>query len=245
MFADDCNLLTSLEPNNLNNIKNILDTFGSLSGLECNLQKSNVLTIGDDPALSVDLLNTGFNFVEKITVLGFTLVNNVTELCSINTTNIEKKVTDQIRFWSRINLSLPGRINICKSMLYSQLNYIGSVLPVSVETIERLENRIYEYACGNQRISKKRVFLPTTHGGLGLFDLKNFLEAQKCGWICKCKNTDQDWKVLLFNSGSGNMARISELKIDKNKNPIVFSIAESLRRFITEFTKKIIIFWRL
>jgi hypothetical protein len=91
--------------------------FGTISGLECNLQKSNVLLIGDNPVLSEALTNTGFNFVEKITVLGFTLVNNIKELYNLNITGIEKKVTDQIRFWSHINLSLPGRINICKSML--------------------------------------------------------------------------------------------------------------------------------
>jgi hypothetical protein len=92
--------------------------------------------------------------------------------------------------------------------------------------------------CGNLKISKKRVFLSTSHGGWGLFGIRNFLEAQKCGWIRKCKITDQNWKVLLLNSGNGNIARITEQRIDKKINPIVYFMARALKKFVTEFTKR-------
>jgi hypothetical protein len=75
VFADDCNILTSLDEENLSLIKGILDEFGAISGLTCNLQKSNVLPIGDGPLLTAEIINTGFNFVDKITVLGFDLTN--------------------------------------------------------------------------------------------------------------------------------------------------------------------------
>jgi hypothetical protein len=191
VFADDCNILTSLDSHNLERIKKILDDFGEMLGLKCNLQKSNVLLIGDEPVLTDEMRDTGFSLKDSITVLGFTLTNT-DELLSNNTSAIVNKVINQVQFWSRLNLSLPGRINICKSMLYSQMNYIGSVLPVPENLIARLEDIIYTYAKGNLNISAKRTFLPTKLGGLGLFGIKNFLDAQKCSWIRKCKNLDQD-----------------------------------------------------
>jgi hypothetical protein len=38
---------------------------------------------------------------------------------------IEEKVQKQVNIWARFNLSLSGRINIAKTMMYSQLNYAG------------------------------------------------------------------------------------------------------------------------
>jgi hypothetical protein len=32
------------------------------------------------------------------------------------------------KFWDRLNLSLPGRINIAKALLLPQINYLGSII---------------------------------------------------------------------------------------------------------------------
>ena len=42
-----------------------------------------------------------------------------------------EKINSAVNRWARFNLSLPGRINIPKSMLYSQVNYLGSVLDLN------------------------------------------------------------------------------------------------------------------
>jgi hypothetical protein len=88
--------LTELEAQNLERIKHILDAFGVVSGLECNLQKSNVLMIGDEPVLTDNLRNTGFSFKDRITVLGFSL-DNTDEMLTNNTNIILNKVTNQIK----------------------------------------------------------------------------------------------------------------------------------------------------
>jgi hypothetical protein len=206
-------------------------------GLECNLQKSNVLLIGDEPVLTDEMRDTGFSLKDSITVLGFTLTNT-DELLSNNTSAIVNKVINQVQFWSRLNLSLPGQINICKSMLYSQMNYIDSVLPVPENLIARLEDIIYTYAKGNLNISAKRTFLPIKLGGLGLFGIKNFLDDQKCSWIRKCKNLDQDWKIVLIKSGMGKIACVNDKKIDSREYPILLSIAEACNKFRTTFTQR-------
>jgi hypothetical protein len=123
-------------------------------------------------------------------------------------------------------------------MLYSQLNYVGCVLPVPENTVEAIENAIHLYASGYLRLAKKRVFLPIKLGGLGLFDVKNFLDAQKCSWLRHCKIIDQNWKLVLANSGWGNLFNVTEKEIDRELNLIPYEIARAYRSLIVKFTGK-------
>jgi hypothetical protein len=68
-------------------------------------------------------------------------------------------------------------------MFYSQLNYIGSVLPVKPQFISEIENIIFNFVRGKMNIAKHRVFSETSKGGLGLFNVKKFLKAQTCSWV--------------------------------------------------------------
>jgi Reverse transcriptase (RNA-dependent DNA polymerase) len=235
-FADDCNIICLLEKNSIELILQILNDFAKISGLECNVQKSNIVAIGHEPVVTEELKNIGFNFVEEIMVLGFR-VSNSDRVIDDNTKKLSEKVLMQSRIWSRFNLSLPGRISICKSMFYSQLNYIGGTLPVNGDVCGQIQEIIYRYVSGNLNISKQRAFSPVNHGGLGLFPVSDFLNAQKCGWIKRCKTINQDWKVILINSGTGNIAKITHRNVDKEIFPVLHSIAEAFSKFIKEFTK--------
>jgi hypothetical protein len=79
-------------------------------------------------------------------------------------------------------------------MIYSQLNYIGCVVPVPDLIIKNIETLIYNFVSGNLRIAKDRAFLCTELGGLGLFNVKKILVAQTCSWVRRCQPIDQDWK---------------------------------------------------
>jgi exonuclease III len=237
-FADDCNIITVLEKNNLDDLKQILTDFGNISGLVCNLEKTNIMAVGllpehPDPEIE----NISFSFVDELSVLGF-ILTNADDILIRNTETLNQKLLSELRKWARFNLSLPGRINICKTMFYSQLNYIGSLLPVSDQLCDGLEDIIYRYVNGNLRIAKNRVFLPVKLGGLGLFKVKEFLFGQKCSWIRRCACVDQVWKAGIISTGNGNIFKITEKNIDENMAPIRHGIALAFRTFVTHFTQK-------
>jgi hypothetical protein len=100
--------------------------------------------------------------------------------------------------WQSFNLSLPGRINIAKTMLYSQLNYLGCFLPVSENFISTAENLITGFVRGNLRTAEKRVFDEPNLGGLGLFRVKTFLASQCCSWVKRAENLDELWKLIFI-----------------------------------------------
>jgi exonuclease III len=236
-FADDCNILAALTDQNITNIVDILNDYGLISGLTCNVQKSNILLIGDNPAPTRGITESSLNLEEELTILGFT-VNNRDSMINDNWNNIIEKINGLQRIWCRYNLSLPGRINVCKSMMLSQLNYKGCILPATDEHISKIETILYNFVCGNLRIAKDRVFLPVTQGGLGMIKIKDFLDAQTCSWIRRAKILDQDWKVKLIGTGSGNIYRINPTNLIAEKNPVLHNLARAFSVFVHKFTAR-------
>ncbi len=92
------------------------------------------------------------------------------------------KVQSQIRFWQRFDLSLTGRISVSKTLMYSQLNYLGCFLPIDDIQLTSIENKIEDYVKGPLNIAKERMTLTREEGGLGLFSLSRFLGSQTCTW---------------------------------------------------------------
>ena len=62
-------------------------------------------------------------------------INNINTNFISSAQKIAEKIKKEANWWARFNLSLPGRINVTKSMLYSQLNYLGGFLPFTPEQI--------------------------------------------------------------------------------------------------------------
>jgi hypothetical protein len=89
---------------------------------------------------------------------------------------------------------------------------------------------------GNLRIAKKRLYLSPEHGGLGLFDVLDFLDSQKVAWIVRAKNLDEIWKVHLFLYGNGTITNVRSCFINKSQKPILYGIALAYERFLTGFT---------
>jgi hypothetical protein len=69
-------------------------------------------------------------FTNSIKLLGVDIDNKLQFLNVIHDKTIEK-INNTVRFWSRFYLSLPGRINIVKTMCLSQISYVGCIITPS------------------------------------------------------------------------------------------------------------------
>jgi len=118
-LADDCTLLVELCHNNLQLILNILREFENISGLECNVEKTALMVIGPNNAVPAEIEQLGFEIKDEITLLGCSIKNQ--GICyGENAQKIVSKIRTQANYWKRFNLSLPGRITVAKTFLYSQ-----------------------------------------------------------------------------------------------------------------------------
>ncbi len=188
-YADDANMIVRNTYETLARIKEILEIFGAMSGLVCNVEKTSILPIGDNTTVDDRIRDLGFVISEKITVLGLVIdKNGYTEE---NFLNIRNKLTMQVNKWRPYGLSLPGRISIAKCMLYSQLNYIGCIIRFPNDYVELYDKIIVDFVKGKLNIAKKRLYTLPEHGGLGLFNINDFLDAQRCSWIKRSLNLNE------------------------------------------------------
>jgi hypothetical protein len=65
-YADDANMLTKCSYQNLTRIKCILEEFGILSGLVCNVEKTVLLPIGENAVIDEQIMSLGFVIADKV-----------------------------------------------------------------------------------------------------------------------------------------------------------------------------------
>jgi hypothetical protein len=150
----------------------------------------------------------------------------------------KKKKKKQVSHWSRFNLSLPVRITVAKTMLYSQINYLGCFLPIPDIMLEKYNTVIDNFVSGKLNIAKNRFSRDTEMGGLGLFDLKNFLDAQKIAWVKRSKSLDDWWKISLYSKCYGTVFNIRSDDINAHYLPCLNNIVTGYEKFMFSLTKK-------
>ena len=176
-FADDNTVSTVFELESLKALKNILSEFRQLSGLCTNYEKTALLRIGDMQGdIPVEIVEMGFTIADSIKLLSFT-ISNEDDILERNFHPVKQKIENTIRFWERFYLSLAGKITVYKTLLLPQLNYIGTILMPSENMLAELSDTMEKFVTTGFQIAKKRLYTPTSEGGIGLFNLKTFLIA--------------------------------------------------------------------
>jgi hypothetical protein len=85
-------------------------------------------------------------------------------------------------------------------------------------------------------IAKKRLYKNPEDGGLGLFNINDFLDAQKCAWIRRSLDLNEPWKVLLYVKNFGCILNSKARNINPLEYPISHSICLSYERMTNAFT---------
>ena len=207
-LADDCTLLLEMSVDNIRNVIQILENFEHISGLSCNIKKTALMQVGSNEPIPSEITDLGLEIKNEITLLGAKITNS-SKCFELNGSEVLNKIKKKINFWKRFNLSLPGRISISKTFLYSQINYLGCFLPFSVTDLHKFENEIETYTAGKIKISKERFYQHQNNGGLGLFKLDKFLASQCCSWFKRASTPDDLWKKELYKYSYNNVSDIN------------------------------------
>jgi Reverse transcriptase (RNA-dependent DNA polymerase) len=120
-FADDASAIAKANEGSIIAIKDDLSDFETLSGLKCNVDKSLIMPIGcEEGNIPEAITSSGFKMVDQITVLGVKITKKYDDITE-NFNNCIRNIIGICNFWGRFNLSLQGRIAICKTFMLSQL----------------------------------------------------------------------------------------------------------------------------
>ncbi len=237
-FADDTSVATAFEYGSLCSLKEILIDFSVFSGLKCNLEKTAIVQIGNTVPISDEIRDLGFTFSDRIRILGMDLSNDPADWDQ-NFTAILDTMRKKIEFWKRFNLSLPGRINITKSILMSPITHLGCFLTPSKPTTKALQKCLNDFCKDKLNVAQARLTIPVTSGGMGLLDVEEFLIAQQASWIFRTKKSCRDnWRNDIMVLSHGNPLAFSPQNTDPVRHPILCNLAKSYERVRILFDKK-------
>jgi hypothetical protein len=234
-FADDTTVATLAEFNSLKNLKQILEDFAKFSGLNCNVEKTTITLIGNIAPPTQEILDLGFKFVDKFTLLGLEISNNLEDslMCF---EKIHDKIVSIADFWSKLHLTLPGRITIAKTFMLSQIGYQGCILTPPPGILSRIQQVMDRFCTGNIRIANNRKYLPANSGGMGLINLKDFITGLQSTWVKRCHQHGADnWRNDLLTLCYGNPFILSSEMVNQNRHPIIHNIALSYECFSAEY----------
>jgi Reverse transcriptase (RNA-dependent DNA polymerase) len=170
-FADDATLLARASREAGVAIKNILILFFSLSGLQCNFEKTTIMFFGSNndevPEWATEL---GFQVTTKTKILGCEIEKDLKKL-SKKFYNTVIKIRSLKNFWCRFNLSMPGRLAVAKTLMLAQINYLGCFLTPTDSQLKIIYLLVSDFIKGRASIGKDRIFFSAAAGGLGMIDI--------------------------------------------------------------------------
>jgi len=232
LFADDAHIFCAGTAVCIMAVRQTLTVFKSLSGLECNIEKTGILLINVSPQETANISECGFRIAREIKVLGITIDLDLTCLTTAGQQTVTK-LEATVQFWQRFNLSLQGRINIAKTYLYSQISYTGCIITPSNAQIGQMETIIGQFVKNRMQISQDRVFKSPEIGGLGLPNIGEYITALQCSWIKKCCCSSNDlWRHRIWEVTNGNCLIGGPNLVTEEENPILHNILSSWCKFI-------------
>jgi hypothetical protein len=140
--------------------------------------------------------------LDKITLLGVTLPTNgkIEDLIKLNFEG--KKIKDIVHSWSKISLTLFGKVTIIKSLIIPQITYLLSILPNSeISYFKEIDKVIFSFLWDNK--PPKTVtyydFTKDCIWGLNVPDIYAYSKSVKFHWLQKVLegSFESSWKSLI------------------------------------------------
>ena len=204
-FADDTTLILNGTTQSLQAAFNTLEIYGSMSGLEVNKDKTQIVWIGKKKRCKerVKISDFSLNTTSDFKLLGI-IFNTQLEQCT--KVNINEKIIelrDTISKWNKRYLTPLGKITIVKTFLLSKLIHIFTALPdPDSNDIKELNHILFSFIWSGKpdKINRKVLIMDKLIGGLSMIKIKPFLASIKVSWIRRLLfgKYEAQW-ITLFN----------------------------------------------
>lgn len=195
-YADDTTAFIS-DTESIRELLSTIETFGAYSGLKINKSKTEALWIGSESQSRKKPI--GIKWPEKaIKLLGIYISNDRETSIKLNVESRITKIKNLINTWYWRNLTLIGKIQIVKSLLISQLQYLFAVYPIEDNYIKDINTSVFKFIWNGKKdkIKRKTLVKDICLGGLSAPHLKSMIMASRITWIKRYYNSENSfWKT--------------------------------------------------
>ena len=195
-FADDPELFQNGKSKTFEETIRVLNDFGNKSGLKISIEKIIVIWLGSNTNSNIRYMpHLKFEWnPPKFKILGIWFTNDLESCARLNFDIKFQEVKSLFIIWLRRLITPLGRIAILKSLILSKLVHLWLLLPDPPDTfIEDLQNMIFCFVWNRKRdrISRDTAVKHIADGGLGIPQIKSFMNSLKLTWI---KTTTKNYK---------------------------------------------------
>ena len=215
-IADNTTFILNGTEKSLNAALNVLEIFGSMSGLKTNSEKTKLVWIGKK-RYSKDKYKIKTNVEWGAThfyLLGINFSVDLNEMSQLNYPKVIQSIERLLTKWNQRYLTPLGKITVIKTLALSKLNYLFMALPSpSNKTIKALVATFFKFVWNGKpdKVKRNNMVKCYTSGGLNMIDLENFLYASKLTWIRRLHNSRNSPWAQIYKWQINDIERIITL----------------------------------
>lgn len=193
LYADDTLLYLADSGPSLQNALQLIERFGTFSGLKINWEKSQILPIDSFPPPKSQI-EIPLQRVNTIKYLGIYISRNPADYISLNIEPLFTLVRVKIRIWARLPLGIWGRINLIKMVLLPKILYVLWHTPIylKLKYFKSLEALLKPFVWGTNRhkLAWQALKNPTDMGSMALPDFNLYYMAFQLSQLFHIDKTD-------------------------------------------------------
>ena len=224
-YADDTTLILDGSQQSLQNALNILEIFGTYSGLKVNTDKTKIIWIGKKKHSNDKLISQRFDWnTTEFNMLGLKFSVDLQKMPEINFRSKLVEIKDSINHWSKRKLTPMGKVTVIKTFLMAKLNHLFLSLPhPDINFINELNNIFYKFIWSNKtpKINRKTLTLDYHLGGIKMVQLEHFIMALKITWVRRLIKKNAPWVKLFRHQIISDINKLlyvgSQLGLEINK----------------------------
>ena len=238
-FADDTTCFVTNEAS-VAELFATIEIFTKHSGLKLNKEKTQLIWLGSwktrtDTIANLELKQESFN------MLGITLGYNKQACQQKNFDAKIEKMSKQMQIWKQRDLSMLGKILVCKAHGMSNLIYSLSNQVTHIETIKRAQGIIARFVWNEKppKVKHTALVAQIDKGGLKYPDIEMYDHALKLSWL-KYITANAHWNIIMDSHiekyGDWNLVLKCNMNIKHFKLP--FFYVNILKIFRTHFVQE-------
>jgi hypothetical protein len=244
-YADDTELTMEGDRNSFEEAVNTIQNFGKKSGLVLNTDKSSAIWLGS-------MRNSELRFMphlrmewnpERFKILGIWFTNDCRGCVEINFKEKFAEIKNMFKVWLKRQITPLGRVAVLKSLILSKLVHLWLLLPNPPDVmINQIQGAVYWFVWGkkNDKISRKVSVKRIECGGIGIPDVRKFMNALKITWLRKLKVSYHKW-INIVNVSLGRIDLFYKLGTVVDKNVKVNNFWLDVLKAYKELGTKILI----
>lgn len=137
---------------------------------------------------------------KQFKILGIWLTNDLADCIKQNYDEKFFEIRTLYKSWLKRQLTPIGRVAVLKSLILSKIVYLWMLLPNPPDAlVNSIQKSVFNFVWNTKtdKIARKMSTKNVIQGGIGIPDIKNYMNALKLMWIRKLTNSNHKWTDII------------------------------------------------